>query len=102
VRPDEVDAALQQLAGGDDRGRAEAALRLGRLRAGRAVDALTGALGQDRSPAVREAAARGLGLIAAPSSLPALQHAAQADDDRDVRHSADFAAEVIRANLRPR
>jgi len=26
--------------------------------------------------------------------------AAQADDDREVRHSASFAAEVIRGNLR--
>jgi hypothetical protein len=101
-RQDEVDAALQQLAGGDDRGRADAALQLGRLRAGRAVDLLTRALEQDRSPAVREAAARGLGLIAAPAALTALQRAAQADEDRDVRRSASFAAEVIRANLQGR
>ena len=32
-----------------------------------------------RSPVVRESAARGLGLIADPSSLGALQFAAQAD-----------------------
>ncbi len=37
------------------------------------------------APAVREAAARGLGLIASPSSLTALQNAAQSDQDRDVR-----------------
>jgi HEAT repeat protein len=49
---------------------------------------------------VREAAARALGLIALPGSLEALQHAAQADEDRDVRRSAAFAADVIRANLR--
>ena len=96
---EEAEAALQQFAGGDDRGRAEAAVQLGRLRAASAVDTLTRALEQDHSPTVREAAARGLGLIGAPSSLAALQRAAQADDDREVRHSAGFAAEVIRANL---
>jgi HEAT repeat protein len=48
---------------------------------------------------VREAAARALGLIGAPTALSALQYAAQADDDRDVRHSASFAADVIRSNL---
>jgi HEAT repeat protein len=83
----------------DERVRAEAMVQLGRLKAPRAVEPLTQALGSDRSPLVREAAARGLGLIAAPSSLPALQRAAQSDDDRDVRHSAAFAAEVIRASL---
>jgi HEAT repeat protein len=99
ARVEEVDAALQQLASADERGRAEAAVQLGRLHADRAVAPLTRALEQDRSPQVREAAARGLGLIAAPSSLSALQRAAQADSDRDVRHSASFAAEIIRSNL---
>jgi hypothetical protein len=99
ARLEDVDTALQQLAGGDDRNRAEAAVQLGRLHALRAVDSLIRTLEQDRSPTVREAAARGLGLIAAPSSLTALQNAAQADDDREVRHSAGFAAEVIRGNL---
>jgi HEAT repeat protein len=96
---DEVDAALQQLASGDDRTRAQAAVQLGRLHAGRAVEPLTRALEQDRNPTVREAAARGLGLIGAPSSLSALQRAAQADDDRDVRNSASFAADIIRSNM---
>jgi HEAT repeat protein len=63
------------------------------------VESLTRALEQDRSATVREAAARGLGLIAAPSSLTALERAAQGDDDREVRHSAGFAAEVIRSRL---
>jgi HEAT repeat protein len=98
ARQDEVDSALQQLAQGDDRGRADAAIRLGRWHADRAVEPLTRTLEQDRSPAVRDAAARALGLIAAPSALNALQRAAGADDDRDVRHSASFAAEIIRAN----
>jgi hypothetical protein len=39
-------------------------------------------------------------LIGSPAALPALQNAAQADSDRDVRHSASFSAEIIRANLR--
>jgi hypothetical protein len=39
-------------------------------------------------------------LIGSPSALKALQNAAQGDDDRDVRHSAQFAAESIRANMR--
>lgn len=99
VSATEVDTALQQLAAGDDRGRAAAAVQLGRLHADRAVAPLMRALGQDPSPTVREAAARGLGLIAAPASLTALERAAGADDDRDVRHSASFAAEIIRSNL---
>ena len=42
-----------------------------------------------------------LGLIASPSSLKALLiYAAQADDDREVRHSAQFAVEAIRSSLR--
>jgi hypothetical protein len=98
----EVDAALQQLARGDERGRAAAAVQLGRLRAGGAVESLTQALERDASPVVREAAARGLGLIATPSSLTALQRAALADEDREVRHSASFAADVIRSQLRQR
>jgi HEAT repeat protein len=57
-------------------------------------------LNSDTSPRARDAAARALGLIAAPQSLNALQTAAQADDDREVRQSARFAAEVIRGNLR--
>ena len=79
--------------------RADAAIRLGRNKDAQAVPHLTQTLRSDSSPAVREAAARGLGLIGAPASLSALQNAAQADDDRDVRRSASFAAEIIRANL---
>jgi hypothetical protein len=97
AQPDGQDFA--ELTSGDERARAAAALQLGRRRDRRAVGALTRALREDRSPAVREAAARALGLIGAPAALPALQYAAQADDDRDVRHSASFAADVIRANL---
>lgn len=96
----EIDRCLQRLGNADDRSRVEAMIELGRLRASQAVEPLKQALAGDRSPVVREAAARSLGLIAAPSSLPALQLAAQADDDREVRSSARFAADVIRSNLR--
>jgi HEAT repeat protein len=48
---------------------------------------------------VRDAAARALGLIGSPASLDALQRAAGGDADRDVRRSASFAAEIIRANM---
>jgi hypothetical protein len=99
ARPGEEDAAWADLASADERARAEAALRLGRRKEGRAVEPLLRALREDHSPAVREAAARALGLIGAPASLAALQNAAQADDDRDVRRSASFAADVIRTNL---
>jgi len=99
LRQDPVEQQLQLLNGPEDRARADAAVQLGRLKATRAVQPLTQMLNGDRSATVREAAARALGLIEAPSSLPALQHAAQADDDRDVRHSAQFAAESIRSNM---
>lgn len=95
----DIDAALQQLRSGDEQIRADAAVRLGRLRAEQAIGPIVKALNSDSSPKVREAAARGLGLIGSPTSLSALQYAAQADDDREVRHSASFAAETIRGNL---
>lgn len=95
----DIDAAIQQLRTGDEQTRADAAVRLGRLRAEQAIGPIVKALNSDSSPKVREAAARGLGLIGSPSSLSALQYAAQADDDREVRHSASFAAETIRSNL---
>lgn len=77
--------------------RAECVLQLGRLHAEQAVDPVAATLAGDRSPLVREAAARALGLIGSPRALPALQRAAQADADRDVRHSAQFAMDVIQA-----
>ena len=96
----DFDVAVQHLTNGDEPGRAAAAVQLGKLHDNRALAPLTRAMEQDRSPVVREAAVRGLGLIAAPASLPALQYAAQGDDDRDVRRSAVFAVEAIRSNLR--
>ncbi len=97
---DAVEAHLQQLTRGEDNLRRDAVLELGRLKAERAVDALCATLAGDRSPLVREAAAQGLGLIASPKALPALTRAAQADSERDVRRTAQFAIEIIHANLR--
>jgi len=93
---------LQQLSSPNENTRQSAAMDLGRAHADQAVDPLCATLAGDASPAVRDAAARALGLIAAQRSLPALIRAAQADNDRDVRHSAQFAVEIIRANLRSR
>jgi hypothetical protein len=94
-----LDNAWSDLSSSDQRLRAAAIMTLARQKDRRAVRPLRQALREDRSPAVREAAARGLGLIGAPIALPALQEAAGADDDRDVRRSAAFSAEIIRANL---
>jgi len=98
--PADFDTCLQQLRSSDEQTRADALVRLGKLRAERAVGPMVKALNSDASPRVREAAARGLGLIASPTALSALQYAAQADDNADVRRSASFAADVIRGNLR--
>jgi hypothetical protein len=91
---------LGQLKQTQEDARRDAAIELGRLKATGAVEPLITCLSSDNSPAVREAAARGLGLIASPQSLTALIHAAQADSDRDVRHAAQFAVEIIRTHLR--
>jgi hypothetical protein len=96
----DFNTALQQLRSGDEQARAQAAVILGRMRAEQAVGPIVKALNSDSSPKVREAAARGLGLIGSPTALAALQYAAQSDDDSEVRHSASFAAETIRGNLR--
>src|SRR5262249_5224114 len=92
-RPEQVDQYLRQMSSADEHVRAGAMVQLGRMKAQRAVEPISQALANDRSPAAREAAARALGLIGSPASLAALQRAAQADDDREVRHSAQFAAE---------
>jgi hypothetical protein len=93
---------LQLLSNSSENIRQNAAMDLGRAHVDQAVDPLCATLAGDASPAVRDAAARALGLIGAQRSLPALIRAAQADNDRDVRHSAQFAVEIIRANLRSR
>ena len=95
-----IDALLQQLSSPQDTARRDAAVELGRLKAHQAIDPLATTLATDASPSVRDAAARGLGLIGSTRGLTPLIQAAQADNDRDVRHSAQFAVEVIRANLR--
>jgi len=81
---------LQQLQGPDDRTRLDAAVQLGRLRSLGAVDALAATLAADKSPAVREGAARALGMIGSAKALPDLQRAALADSDSTVRHTAQF------------
>jgi hypothetical protein len=98
----DADQDLRRLSDPSERVRADAVMSLGRNMVQRAVLPLTRVLGNDRSAEVREAAARALGLIGSPQSLNALQNAAQTDADHDVRHSAQFAAEVIRSNLRGR
>jgi hypothetical protein len=80
----------------DEQQRARAAVEAGKRKDRQALPRLTKLLHDDSSPQVREAAARGLGLLGDPRSLSALQYAAQADDDREVRRSAAFAAEVVR------
>jgi HEAT repeat protein len=96
----QTDALVRQLSDATDTVRRDAALELGRMKAASAIDALTNVLQKDASPIARDGAARGLGLIGSPQSLRALIYAAQADNDREVRHSAQFAVQVIRENLR--
>jgi hypothetical protein len=93
----EADRQLRQLSDPDERARADSAVQLGRMKAMAALDPLAATLAGDRSPAVREAAARGLALLGSPRALTALQRAALADTDRDVRHSAQFAMDVIQS-----
>jgi hypothetical protein len=97
-RQAQIDNYLQSLSNPDERVRSDAVLQLGRQKVAQAVDPLSATLAGDRSPTVRETAARALGLIGSPQALTALQHAAQADADRDVRRSAQFAVEVIQTN----
>src|SRR5262249_9668335 len=98
--PADVAAYTQQLTNPDEAVRRDAIMELGRLKAEQSLDALHAALAGDRSPTVRDAAARALGLIGSQRSLTALLHAAQADSDRDVRRSAQFAVEVIQIHNR--
>ena len=94
----DIDRRIEHLANPNEKVRADVAIELGRMKADKAVDALTKTLANDSSAVVREAAARALGLIGSPRALTALQHAAQSDNDRDVRNSARFAADVIQTN----
>jgi HEAT repeat protein len=94
------DQALHLLTSPKDRDRIDAALLLGRNRVEKAIDPLQKVLANDQNPRVLEAAVRGLGLIATPACLKPLETAAQSDEDPEVRRSARFAAQVIRANTR--
>ncbi len=71
-RQADVDAYVRQLRTGDEQARADALVRLGRLQDERAVGPMVKALNSDGSPKVREAAARGLGLIGSRSRLERL------------------------------
>jgi len=94
----DIDHYLGALRDPNEAVRADSVTQLGRIKAQRAVDQLAATLAGDRSPTVREAAARSLALIGSPKAMPALRQAALGDPDRDVRHSAQFALEVIQAN----
>ena len=95
-----IDGLLANLRNTSEAVRRDSVMELGRMKAAHAIQPLTATLAGDQSPVVREAAARALGLISSPSSLVALQHAAQADPDRDVRHSAQFAVDIIKTTPR--
>jgi HEAT repeat protein len=92
-----IDQYMRQLRDPDEQVRADTVVQLGHLKALASVDPLAATLAGDRSPMVREAAARALGLIGSPKALPALQRAASADPDRDVRHSAQFAIDIVQS-----
>lgn len=91
---------LESLKSSDTNVRRDAVLELGHMKAANAVAPLSATLAGDASPEVRDAAARALGLIGVANALPALRYAAQADSDRDVRRSCQFAVDVIQTNLR--
>jgi hypothetical protein len=97
ARQQEIGQHLQQLSDANEGVRIDAVTQLGRMRALRAIDPLAATLAGDQSPAVREAAAHSLGLIASPKALPALNRASQSDSDRDVRKAAEFAVEIIQS-----
>lgn len=100
TRQDQIDTYIDQLQSPRDDLRVDALLQLGRLDARRACGRMIRVLRDDPSPQVREAAARGLALIDAPFTLTALQRAALADPDPNVRGSARYAIDVIRTNRR--
>ncbi|MFN4259803.1 MAG: HEAT repeat domain-containing protein [Gemmataceae bacterium] len=94
-RQGDVNRYLADLSSTEEGTRFQSATQLGRMRVEQAIDPLAATLAGDHSPAVREAAARALGLIGSPRALPALQQASRHDADRDVRKSAEFALEII-------
>lgn len=86
---------LQRLSDKDERMRLDAVIQLGRLKSERAIDPLAASLSGDRSPAVREAAAKALALIGSRKALPALTYSAKVDTDATVRSTSQFAAEIL-------
>jgi HEAT repeat protein len=91
---------LQQLEHPDENARREAALELGRSRAQDAIEPLCVRLANDSSAQVREASARALGMIGSARAMQSLQRSAVGDGDALVRHSAQFALDVIHAHQR--
>jgi hypothetical protein len=78
----------------DFRARVRAALALGSSGDSSMADALVRALGHDENPAVRAAAAEGLGRLAAPTSRSALEHATH-DGSESVREAATRALRLF-------
>lgn len=102
TREEDIERYQQQLQSPEARERIEAVMQLGRLRAPGSERTLVAALNNDRSPQVRDAAAKALGLVGASETLESLQRAASADEDAGVRNSAAYSAEVIRASYNRR
>jgi hypothetical protein len=98
TRQSEIARLVRDLGDPDESVRADSAIQLGRMKATRAIDPLAARLAGDKSPVVRDAAARALGLMGSSKSLPALTRAALDDNDRDVRRSAQFSKDVIQTN----
>jgi hypothetical protein len=97
-RQTEIAHNIEHLRNPDEQARVDAVTRLGKLKSERAIDPLAATLSGDSSVRVREAAAKALGMIGSPKALPALQRAAKSDGDRDVRHTAQFAVEIVDGN----
>ena len=97
ARQQHISLSIRSLADSNEGVRLDAVTQLGHLKAHRAIDPLAATLSGDRSPAVREAAARALGLMRNPKGLPALQRAVQVDADHDVRRTAQFSIEIIQS-----
>jgi hypothetical protein len=98
ARQSEITRLVRDLGDPNENVRADSAMQLGRMKATRAIDPVAARLAGDKSPLVRDAAARALGLMGSSKSLPALTRAALDDTDRDVRRSAQFSKDVIQTN----
>ena len=89
---------LLQLNDPDQQTRIDAILQLGRFKSRKAIDPLSRILTTDRSPSVREAAARSLGMIGRPAvwGASACRVRGRQPGRAAVRQ---FAAETIRSSL---